>query len=517
MRFQRIFVFVMIFFAAALPVTAAKGAILFVPHDDRPVSFEQTLETVQSAKQTVLPAPKGLLGNRDFSGDPDGLWKWVFENAKTADAAVLSSDALLYGSLVSSRKHAYDAADVMRRVENFQRLHEMYPNLNLYVFGSIMRTPRASGSEEPGYYAQYGPQIFSMTALWDKEETEGLTRTERKQLKKLEQAVPEAAIEDWMSRREKNFSANQALVDYAKNGVFRYLALGRDDNAPYSQTHKESRKLQAYAEGLSVAQFQTLSGIDEMALVMLTRAVNDRSWNLPFVAVRYADGMGEKTVPTYSDEAIGISIRSHLAAAGAIPVRTTQRADLVLMVNTAFDGVTGEANFPSNTTAPRKNTKRFVDGIEAYLQAGYPVAVADISYGNGADNALMAELEKRDLLTRLATYSGWNTANNSAGFAIGQGILSDKIPVAHKKYLLAIRMLDDWAYQANVRQSVAAQLPQIGGGNYSQLDAALEPVIQLAETQLNDFAAEHMKAFHIQKVSVDFPWNRMFEADVSVE
>lgn len=517
MRFQQILVLFMVLFTAALPAASANGAILFVPHDNRPVSFEQTLETVQSAKQAVVPAPKELLGSREFPGDPDGLWQWVFENAGMADSAVLSSDALLYGSLVASRKHDYDAADVMRRVENFERLHQMYPGLKIYVFGSIMRTPRASGSEEPSYYAQFGPQIFSMTALWDKEETEGLTRSERKELNRLAESVPSAAITDWMSRREKNFSANQRLVDYARDGVFRYLALGRDDNAPYSQTHKESRDLQKYATGLSVAQFQTLSGIDEMALVMLTRAVNDRNWNLPFVAVHYAEGVGKNTVPTYSDEAIGNSIRSHLVAAGAVPVRTTDRADVVLMVNTAFDGTTGEANFPSNTAETREHTKRFVDEVEAYLQAGYPVAVADISFGNGADNALMAELEKRNLLTRLAAYSGWNTANNSAGFAIGQGILSDKIPVGSKKYLLAIRMLDDWAYQANVRQVVAAQLAQIGGGNYSQLDAAMEPAAQLAETALNEFAAEHLEAFHIEKVTVSFPWNRMFEAEVGVE
>ncbi len=500
-----------------MPDALANGKILFVPHDNRPISFEQTSDTVKMTEIEIVNAPNEFVGNREMLGKPDELWQWVFANAKGADAVVLSSDALLYGSLVGSRKHNIDETVILNRVDNFTKLKQENPNLEIYAFGSIMRTPRASGSEEPEYYAKYGPSIFQYTALLDKKECVGLSRKETKELAKLEKSIPQDAIEDWMARRSKNFAANSKMIHLTKDGVFRYLALGRDDNAPFSQTHKESRQLDALAQGLSISQFQTLSGIDEMAMVMLTRAINDETWNVPLVAVRYADGVGGATIPTYSDEAIETSIHSHLFAAGAIPVLTPDRADLVLMVNTNVDGKTGEANFPTNTVQPKSNTESFVQEVKEYLSAGYPVAIADIAYANGADNSLMAALEEEELLDKIVAYSGWNTANNSAGFVIGQGILSDKMTLEGRHRLLAVRLLDDWAYQANIRQVLAGEIATMQGGNYSKLDEIQGFVTKRANEEMNAFAKEHLKDFSIKKVNVDFPWNRMFEAGVEVE
>jgi len=504
---------------AQMPVFAEiRPQIIFIPHDDRPISFAQTLDTVKKLDYDVLVPPTELLGNRTSLGKSDELWQWLFTNAKKSDAVVLSSDSLLYGSLVASRKHTLSSETLLKRVDNFEKLHEENPNLKIYVFGSIMRSPRSSaGGEEPSYYEKYGPDIFTLTSLQDKEESNGLSRAEKKQVAKLKKSVPEEAISDWMERRSKNFAANTKLVELAKKNVFQYLALGRDDNAPFSQTHKESRLLSSQGEALGVSKFQTLAGIDEMGMVLLTRASNDLNWHIPLVAVRYADGVGADTVPTYSDEAIGKSIQSHLFASGAIPVPTTERADLVLLVNTAKDGVTSEANYPTNTTTEHANTKAFVNEIKRYLNCGYPVAVADISFANGADNALMAELEKQGLLNKLAAYSGWNTANNSAGFVIGQGILVDKMKLEDKNRLLSVRLMDDWAYQANIRQTLAGELNHLKGGNYSKLDLAKPTIVKSANEKMNTFAKEHLRGFDFTKVNVDFPWNRMFEASVEIE
>ena len=498
-----------------------KPRILFVPHDDRPVSFKQTAETLRKLPVELLTPPPALLGSRTRPGDPEGLWRWLQESAPKVDAAVLSSDALLYGSLVASRKHALPRETILARAERFQKLSADFPRLDLYAFGSIMRTPRDgnASSEEPDYYAAYGAQIFRLTALEDKAETEGLSRQETRELEKLRAAIPAEALADWLARREKNFAANARLVELAENGVFRYLALGRDDNAPHSQTHKESRRLDAKAAGLDKSRFQTLAGIDEMALLLLTRAANRTgALDIPFVAVRYADGAGEKTVPTYSDEAIGTSIRAQLFAAGAIPVPTTKRADLVLLVNTNADGATFEANAPVNDGAPRENTASFAEAVETYLAAGHPVGIADIAFANGADNALLAALEARGALPRLTAYAGWNTANNSSGFAIGQGILARHMNEADKNELLAVRLLDDWAYQANLRQMLAARLvyPALGPGGYGSL-GALRPALALAASrQATEFAAQRLPQFGLHKVRLDFPWNRMFETDVTL-
>ncbi|MBQ8697708.1 MAG: DUF4127 family protein, partial [Schwartzia sp.] len=133
-----------------------KGRILFVPHDNRPISDEQTADTIRKLGWDIDVPPDELLGSRGTLGTPENVWDWLEERAKTADIAVLSSDTLLYGSLVGSRKHQYSNSEIHERVERFRQFKRLYPKLKLYVWGSIMRTPRsaeASGGEEPSYYA----------------------------------------------------------------------------------------------------------------------------------------------------------------------------------------------------------------------------------------------------------------------------------------------------------------------------------------------------------------------------
>ena len=47
-----------------------------------------------------------------------------------------------------------------------------------------------------------------------------------------------------------NFQTNKRLIRLCQNGVFHYLALGKDDDAPLSQTHMEARHLKYVEMGL---------------------------------------------------------------------------------------------------------------------------------------------------------------------------------------------------------------------------------------------------------------------------
>ena len=89
---------------------------------------------------------------------------------------------------------------------------------------------------------------------------------------------------------------------------------------------------------------------------------------------------------------------------------------------------------------------------------GYPGAIADVAYANGSDNALRENLRKKEMLFKLKAYSGWNTPTNSSGFVIGEGMLAKYMKEEAVKDLLLTRYLDDWAYQANVRNIIARQL-----------------------------------------------------------
>ncbi|MBR1646880.1 MAG: DUF4127 family protein [Selenomonadaceae bacterium] len=498
-----------------------KPKILYIPHDNRPIVNKQTVEILQKAGYQVVSPPDEILGGRENLGDPDLLWDWLNKNAKKdITAAVISSDALIYGSLVGSRKHDFDGDEILARTDLFTEFRKRHKKIPLYVFGSIMRTPRtglASGYEEPDYYRYYGTNIFRLTELMDKNETEGLTPREIKEVNFLQRLIPNRALEDWMGRREKNFNANKKLIDCARNKTFDYLLLGRDDNAPYSQTHNEGRKLLIYGAGLD-DRYQTTAGIDEVGLVLLTRAVNERANTSPKIFVKYNWGRGEMTIPAYSDEQIGDSIRGTIKALNATLTDEERSADFILAVNTNPDGLTFEANSYSNTTTERGGTKYFADTVADYLDSGKKVIVADVAFSNGSDNALMDELRRRALLFKLTAYGGWNTATNSTGFALATGILSTRMTDAQVDELLLRRYLDDWAYQANVRRNLASQLDWIAGdGRYETLDGKRDTASEDCAQLLKFFAEHNLPAFTGRDtMKVKFPWNRMFEADITL-
>lgn len=528
-----------VFLAAFSGIAAAKkkeapkdkGTIVFIPHDNRPISDVETADTIRQLGYKVVVPPDELLGSNSNLGNSDKLWQWLEDNTTVPHkkdkkppykplpgikAVVLSGDAMIYGSLVGSRKHHFTQQKLLERVKKFQEFKDSHPKVPMYVFSSIMRTPRtgeASGSEEPGYYFSYGTDIFRYTALKDKEEVEGLTKREKKEMKFLTEFLPREAIDDWMSRRSKNLAVNKAMIDLAKAGTFSYFCLGRDDNAPYSQTHRESRWLNDYGRELGKTRFNNMAGIDEFGMLLLTRAVNDLEAVMPFVYVRYNMGEGARVVPSYSDEAIDKTIRSHVTMAGGVYVTTPARADLVLLVNTNPNGETYEANDAGNTEKSRFSTRYFMNMLEEELAEGRPVGIADIAYANGSDNALMAALRDKDLLFRLQAYSGWNTPTNSTGFVLGQGMLVPRMSDESRKRLLYTRYLDDWGYQANVRQNLSATLGyfkgQGSGGNLNEKRAQTEASATL---RMQTFAGWNLPKFvDVKQIKVTMPWNRLFE------
>lgn len=519
-----LFLMMIVVYVPNVVFASLNKTIIFVPHDNRPISFKQTADNIRDLGYEVLTPPEELLGNRENPyAKPEELSKWVIENAKKADAAVISSDSMVYGSLVASRKHNLSEDVVLARVHNFEKIHQANPNMKLYVFGSIMRTPQtseASGSEDANYYAQYGTDIARYTALTDKLEQDGLTHKERKQLKQYEQKIPKVALDDWFSRRQGNFLVSKNLIDLARNDVITYLALGCDDNAKYSQTNKERRVLDNYGSDLGELKYQSVAGIDEIGYVLLTRAVNNLQGDIPFVSVHYARGTGENTIPAYSNEPIKNSIATHIKMAGGMKVNSDKRADLVFMVNTNFDGTTGAANDLNNVYIPNENIIDFVNMVDEAIQANKKVGIGDITFGNGSDNALMFSLYGKNLLDKLNAYSGWNTPTNSTGYALAMGMganYTDRVGILK---MLEVRYLDDWLYQANIRQAVANRLNSMPGeGDYGNTKTRTLPAEKLATEALQKMIADYgLEKFEGQSYVADaqirFPWQRMFEADI---
>ena len=96
-------------------------------------------------------------------------------------------------------------------------------------------------------------------------------------------------------------------------------------------------------------------------------------------------------------------------------------------------------------------------------------------------------------------YSAWITSANTLGSLLCAG----KVKYLAKKYNLkafqkleTIRLLDDWAYQANVRQTLTEPC-EIDMKNF--------------EKRVANFVGANFK------VKYSYPWNRLFEIEVGIE
>ncbi len=507
------------------PVSAQFNTIIFIPQDNRPISFQQTVANIRNLGYEVIVPPEKFLGSRNFAGDPVALDEWLVDNASRADVIVASSDALVYGSLVASRKHHEQEKVLLSRLDTLRIVHKKYPYIPIYIFSSVMRTPQSSAasSEEPAYYKVYGTDIARYTALVDKTEKSGLTHSERREKKKLLQAIPKTALHDWLYRRQGNYAVNKQLLDMAQEGVISYLALGCDDNAMYSQTDLECRHLNQYAKEIKCQNFASVAGVDELAMVLLTRAVNTFKGDIPFVATVYPPGKGEFTIPAYSNETLKQSTHTHIMMTGGLPISNTDNADVILLENTTIDGKTYAANTAFNNSKNlRPNTVPFANLVGKYLHAQKNVAVADVAFGNGADNALMNIMWKRDYLNKLGGYSGWNTPTNSSGYVMGMGMLANYADRLQVNKMLMTRYLDDWLYQANIRQQTASAMSAFQGqGNYgntgTRTQAAEAYATRLMRADVEYYGLEKWPDMAgLEKVRVLFPWHRLFEAEFEI-
>lgn len=501
--------------ATSTSIQVDAETVLFVPQDDRPVSLQYTVDTAKAAGMTVLTPPQNLISGKTYKGQADQIWNWVEQNAGRADVMVLSTDTLIYGGLVDSRKHNLPLSTLEYRLKRIEALKANYKNTRIYGFGTVMRSPRASGGgTEPSYYADYGPTIFQIAALQDKLDAGTLTQAETQKLMSLQASVPVEYLQDWFSRRQKNMQINKGLIDEARKGVFEYFALGHDDTSQLSQSALEGRYLNQYSKGIPRTQYGSFPGADQLGLLLMARSRTDESVEKPTFSIIYPLGGAGKTLPGYEDQTIDKTIAEHVEAVGGT-MTTAGKPTVLLAVNTPLSTSTSESEAFGNLPMVSQATNAFVDRIQQATEQGVTVSVADIAYNNGSDNTLVGAMYKRDLLYKIGAYNGWNTASNTVGYAIAQGLLLKSMSPEGHRDMLTQQYLDNWAYQANIRKDIYRMQDSIRTGNvrYSgDLNSKLEEYLQ---ERIQDFGETYLKV-DPRTIKATFPWGRLFETDITV-
>ncbi|WP_427113427.1 DUF4127 family protein [Megasphaera sueciensis] len=497
------------------PAALAK-TILYVPQDNRPVDLAYTVSTAQDAGYTIITPPQKYLSGSNFKGSPEQLLQWVDAHAGEADAMVLSVDSLVYGGLVDSRKHNMDMATLVRRINEIEKIKNNHSHIPIYAFSTVMRSPWAGGQGvEPDYYLTYGNDIYELSALQSKMDEEGLNPQERTDWFNIVQRVPMEYLQDWYNRRRKNMMVNHILIQCAKKGIFTYFCLGHDDNSTHTQSALEAKYLETESKGVSNNVYGSFPGADQLGLLLITRASNDFNNYHPKITVIYPLGGGARTVPSYDGQEIGKTIKAHIEAVGGV-ITDKERPDLLLAVNTPLTTQTSEsANF-ENFPIMLDSTKVFLGQIEKAIQAGIPVSIVDMAFSNGSDNTLVYGLYMDKIMYSLAAYNGWNTASNSVGYGVSQGILSKYMTADAHQRMLTTQYLDNWAYQANVRDYITRMQEKIKKNEEPQYFSTINAELQSrTKEQLQRYAKDYL-GVDPRTIQVTLPWNRLFEVYVDV-
>ena len=491
-----------------------KGAFIFIPLDNRPVCYSYPVKVMEAAGYKILTPPEKFLATRTTPADTEKLWKWLESRAEKVDAAVISTDALIYGGLVASRTHMLPMAALEAKVNRLKDL-QMDKNIRFYGFSTLMRTPRESyGNVEPAYYSNVGPAIYRYSQLSDKSDLHAESLLEDFEVGAFERNLAKAHLKDWLDRRNKNMEVNRQLAMLARMGRFDYFSIGKDDNAPLSHTHMEARKISFSNADVSDESFQILPGVDQLGLLLLTRAANELSGTVPKVYQMYVEGVGPKTIPQYSDLPLGTSVPEQIIAAGGKIVYQPEGADVVLAINTPANGTMYDSTSLSNQYFASPANKRYIANLGKMLERGVNISLADVAFSNGGDNGFMNEMSLRGYTDKLSAYNGWNTADNTIGFAIAQGMLAPKIEKEKQLMLMRERVLDDWYYQSNARRLITDELEKAKKTEFKYTLNDMMPKVRKQAFDIMNRLAANYDITAGTKFDVVFPWNRLFEVDI---
>ncbi len=499
--------------------------LLYLPLDERPCNYDYppAIARLQPGLSLHLP-PRDLLSAKKQPGDRESLWAWLQATIPTCQGAILSLDMLVYGGLLPSRLHQEAESSLLARLERLGALRAAQPALTLFASSLILRTPAYNSSEEePDYYADYGAAIHRWGWLADRRERQGLGESEAAEWAQVQSQVPETILADYRHRRQRNLAVNQRAIALVAQGVIDFLCIPQDDCAPYGFAARDQQQvLAAIARQRLQSRIHLYPGADEVGCTLLARAYNQTLPQRPRFYPCYSSAQGAHLTPLYEDRPISASVPAQIFAAGGQVVATPEAADIVLAVNTPGSVMQEAWDNPHKdiTYSSQRNLRVFLDQVATALAAGRPVAIADVAFANGGETELVELLDEAALWEPLLAYAGWNTCGNSLGTAIATASLGLHHPVSTALTANKIaRILEDWAYQTVVRQTLQQDfLPRLGASYYdfNGQAAAIHAEIAQRLRALWHETLRHSFRTELGSLQVSCPWQRLFEIDLRV-
>jgi hypothetical protein len=288
-------------------------SLLYLPLDERFTTRDLFLSFTKITSFQAITPERSMLPQKKKLSDVKELIDWTAKTANQVEAAIISADMLLYGGLIASRISTDSVTEVRARLKVLEEIRHKNPRLPIFVSTTVMRMPQYSSSdEEPDYYAQYGREIFLYSQHSHRYEV--LKNPDDKiAYETYKNKIPKIVLEDYLSRRERNFQINKDLIELVRKNVINRLVITLDDNAEYGLFKKEAAELEKLSTDLR-DRIAIYPGADEAQLPLLSRLVLGTKQIPVYVAYRFPEA--RKLIPSFEGQPLEESVEQQILAAG---------------------------------------------------------------------------------------------------------------------------------------------------------------------------------------------------------
>ena len=320
-----------------------------------------------------------------------------------------------------------------------------------------------------------------------------------------------------------------------RSGIIDYLILSQDDAKPKGIHVADRERLVAEIKRTNLTgKIAVQPGADEVSMLLLARALNKYYHFSPKIKAVYSSKQVANTVMPFEDKPLKQTVSYHISATGSTEVQDEKDADLLFYVF---------ATRHSNGSATS-----FAAAIEDKIKQGKHILVADIDpVGDvqGGDSLFTNELGRRGLLPELYSYASWNTAANTIGTTVPQGIIfalannkliktatiAPRIWTAQNWFLFH-RVLDDYYFHGLLRSKINIHFAQ-NKASSNHLSAAASSEVEAYGSRLLRHAFDEFTKIYLQKrknsiqknvqcgqpgnMHFRLPWNRTFEAEIDFD
>ncbi|MGM9992610.1 MAG: DUF4127 family protein [Candidatus Bruticola sp.] len=493
---------------------------LYVPLDDRPCNWLFPGQIARIGGGHLISPERYWLGKAYKPGNPQQIKDWL-RSQPLCSNAIISADMLAYGGLIASRTAKLSVAEALANLNILPELAKKGQRLEVLTI--VPRLSLRTSDEQ----APYEASLRNWAAQGQMAPPTN---------------VPEKYFREYMQVRNRNLEVIYNLLIFTHQGIIDHLVIGQDDSSRTGIHISEIAQLKAKVQELGINdKVDILCGADELASNMTASWLAQESGYTPHLELDYSNPEDKNKVPPLESFTLEETARLHIKLSGAAK---TENTGTVIFIETPSDQPFTPPSLEGNEET-KTQAEHLLKRINSKFsgQRKRPYGVADLHLVNRAEPIFAQTLIDNIPIWEFACYSAWNTPSNSLGTAIAQACAQQIAMVkghnwnfsrqlesekTHQAFTVA-RLIDDYAYQAVIRQNLSQEYKNIdiranplinaaGPAGLAARQAAIPWAQQLWDEKLSGQSyyspiARRKLVFRSMFIEITLPWPRLFEIE----